>query len=333
MSRARPRRSANDPAGASAPSRHARQGDHDDLEPVCRVSQFVEIARPKVNLTLHIFGKRADGYHALQSLVAFAQGPCDRLTLDCVRPREVAVTGPFAGGIAGINLLETTLEMVAQATAAAPDAASLSPHALRFGHVHLEKNLPVAAGIGGGSADAGALLRAIRRANPELTAVIEWNGIARRLGADVPVCLLNEAAWMTGIGECLAPLRDLPALSVVLVNPMVPVPANKTAQVFCALAAPPLPSHHAELPPPVVPTRDALIDLVDGGNDLERAAIKVMPEIAHVLDALRATLGCRVAAMSGAGPTCFGVFDDVNVAAERLAKRHTDWWVAPAILS
>lgn len=295
------------------------------------MSQFVEIARPKVNLTLRILGKRPDGYHALASLVAFADGPSDRLTLDCARPRGITVTGPFAGSIAGVNLLETLLDLVAEATGGVTAHVPLP----RLGLVHLEKNLPVAAGIGGGSADAGALLRAIRLANPALATAFDWNAIALRLGADVPVCLLNRAAFMTGIGEHLTPLVDLPRLAAVLVNPLVSVPADKTARVFRALAAQPLPEGHASPLAPDRLSREMLITLIDRGNDLEHAACDVVPAIADVLKELRSVPDCRVAAMSGAGPTCFGVFDDAHQstrAAEVIAARHPDWWVSAARL-
>ena len=307
------------------------------------MSQFVEIARPKVNLTLRILGRRPDGYHALASIVAFAEGPCDRLMLDCTRARGVSMSGPFAGSVAGINLLETVLDLVAEAAGAA--RAHAPP--VRLGHVHLEKNLPVAAGIGGGSADAGALLRALRlansdmadpegMANPDMASAIEWDAIAMRLGADVPVCLMNRAAFMTGIGEHLTPVMDFPRLPVVLVNPCVPVPDDKTARVFRTLAAKPLALNHAGANTPAALSREMLVSLIDNGNDLERAARGVVPAIGGVLEALRALTGCRVAAMSGAGPTCFGVFDDASAASEaarRLRAHQPQWWIAAAVLA
>lgn len=285
---------------------------------------IVETARAKVNLTLAIRGKRADRYHELASLVAFAEQPADAITLDTSSPCAVASSGPFAGGIAGPNLLQTVLDLV---TAAVP--------AIEVGRVTLDKQLPVAAGIGGGSADAAALLRALRRANPQWTDRVDWSAIARRLGADVPVCLLNQAAWMTGTGEALTPVADLPRLEVVLVNPMVAVPADKTAQVFRALNAAPLPIGAPAPAPPDIASSAALLALIDSGNDLERAALTVVPQIAVVLDALRAQPQCEVAAMSGAGPTCFGVFADCEMAggaATSIAVRHPGWWVTATVL-
>lgn len=138
---------------------------------------------------------------------------------------------------------------------------------------------------------------------------------------------------MTGVGEVLSPIAGLPRLDVVLVNPMVAVPVDKTAQVFRALAAGPLDAGAGDAPPPRVVRRDALLALIDSGNDLETAARMVIPAIGDVLAALRASHGCEVAAMSGAGPTCFGVFDDAGKArdvATSLAARHPSWWIAAA---
>lgn len=283
------------------------------------MSEFIETARAKINLTLKVLGRRGDGYHALEALVAFASEPADTVTLDTGRARGVAASGPFAAGIAGVNLLDTVLDLIAAA----------EPR-VRLGWVHLEKRLPVAAGIGGGSADAAALLRALRRANPELGDAFDWSGIARRLGADVPVCLFDRAAFMSGTGERLAPVSHLAPLDVVLVNPMVPVPADKTAQVFRALRAPALAAGLVDARPPRDLGRQALIDFIDRGNDLEQAAREVVPAVGDVLAALRVLSSCRVAAMSGAGPTCFGVFDDAGAAtaaAAVLGARYPDWWV------
>jgi len=293
------------------------------------VNQFVEIARPKINLTLRVLGKRSDGYHALASLVAFADGPFDRVTLDCSSPPGVSVSGPFAGLITGANLLQKVLDLVADAAGAATDNCPT----LRTGHIRLEKNLPVAAGIGGGSADAAAALRALCRANAELATTMNWQSLAVKLGADVPVCFENRAAWMTGIGEQLTPIPDLPSLDIVLVNPLGTVPPDKTARVFRALPAEHLPTGHVDPLPPGVLTREALISHIDGGNDLVRAASKIMPASWDVLGALRSTPSCRVAAMSGAGPTCLAVYDDARTstaAAEMIAARHPGWWVSTA---
>jgi len=301
------------------------------------MSGIVELARPKINLTLRILGRRPDGYHELQSLVAFA-GPPERadvlaLQPDVVRAQRsssddagVQVGGPFAADIVGENLLTVALERVG---ALVPGLGPV--------RVELTKNLPVAAGIGGGSADAAALLRALERLFPQVSATLDWQAIAQRLGADVPVCLADTAAWMSGIGERVEPLLERnPSLAsalpveAVLINPLVSVPSDKTARVFRALAAPPL----AEVPalPAMPATLADLAGLIENGNDLQRPACEVVPDIANVLDALRAMPGCAVAAMSGAGPTCFGLFADSVAAATAIAARHGSWWVRAASL-
>ena len=171
---------------------------------------ITESARAKVNLTLEIVGRRPDGYHELKSLVAFAD-LADRLILDSDAGPAVTVSGPFAGEIAGENLLAATLRLI----------AAREPR-LRLGAVHLEKAIPVAAGLGGGSADAAALLRAVRLANPEYAAAVDWPGLAARLGADVPVCLESRAAWVFGKGEDVVPLAaQLPTLHAVLVLSLI----------------------------------------------------------------------------------------------------------------
>lgn len=284
-----------------------------------------EIARAKVNLTLCVLGRRADGYHDIESLVAFADLG-DRVTLlpgpDC----RVTVSGPFAARIEGPNLLERTLALLGE----------VDP-SLRLGAVELEKNLPVAAGLGGGSADAAALLRAVRAANPSRAAHIDWHGLAARLGADVPVCLSGVPALMRGIGDRIEPLaHPLPPLAAVLANPGVALP---TAHVFAALAASEpatSPSSRLRGEGSGVADLDALLAYMRArGNDLESPAISLQPAVADVKAALAAQPGCRLAAMSGSGPTCFGIFDDdasAARAAANLGDAHPGWWIAPTRL-
>lgn len=282
-----------------------------------------ELARAKINLTLEVLGRRADGYHALRSVVAFASIG-DDVVLDTSRPEgRVDVTGPFAPQLPSEFLIARTLQLLAER---APQ--------LRLGSVRLHKRLPVAAGIGGGSADAGAVLRAVARANPQDAAAVDWLGIALALGADVPVCFANRLTEMSGIGEILSPLPPLgEPLSAVLVNPLVEVPDNKTAQVFKALNACAMAGEPGSASPRFGSTVDVIDAIATAGNDLEAPAMEVVPEIRGVLDALRALPGCRVARMSGAGPTCFGIFDDAPAAAERLRAREPGWWIEPATLS
>jgi 4-diphosphocytidyl-2-C-methyl-D-erythritol kinase len=281
---------------------------------------FQEIARAKLNLALKVLGRRPDGYHEIESLVAFA-AIGDRVELTPGQDCQVATSGRFAGDIDGPNLLDKALSLLR-----AHDAK------LRLGTVLLEKTLPVAAGLGGGSADAAALLRAVRRANPERAGSIVWQALAARLGADVPVCLAGAPALISGIGDKVEPLGSaygLPPMAAVLVNPRLPLP---TAGVYRALAAGP--ASVAGQPPALPRSFSDLADLVDAvrlhGNDLERPALSLLPAIADVKAALAAQPGCRIAAMSGSGPTCFGIFAEeaeAHIAAGALTSAHPRWWV------
>ena len=220
---------------------------------------YKEFAPAKINLTLKVLGKRPDGYHELESLVAFADAG-DYVTLDVSKPVGVTMSGPFAASIAGENLLSVTLRRLSEAESR-----------LRLGAVHLEKNLPVAAGIGGGSADAAAVIRAVQRANPERIDDVDWRRIALRVGADVPVCIVSHLAWMRGIGEIVAPLKFAKPVHIdaIVVNPLIAVPEDKTAQVFRAYAAKPNP--YADRPEnhPGIHNREDLIQVIRRGrNDL-----------------------------------------------------------------
>ncbi len=284
---------------------------------------ITEFAAAKVNLTLEVLGKRPDGYHDIASLVAFADVG-DIVTLDTSKPRSVVTTGPFGGSIAGENLIELTLTKLAQA---APG--------LQLGAITLQKNLPIAAGIGGGSADAAAVMRAVRRANHDCAQEIDWLKLAASLGADVPVCFGNSAAWMTGVGDQIRLIASLPWLTAVLVNPLAAMPADKTAQVFRALAAPQPRFPKADPPPPPGPFPNAhmLVDYIAAhGNGLDAAARRVAPVIADVLRALESTPGCQYAAMSGGGPTCFAFFADHDAAAAAIKHSNPAWWVQPVKL-
>ncbi len=290
------------------------------------MSAITEEAPPKVNLTLKVRGRRADGYHHIESLIAFAAGIGDVVRLEPSEKVCVDVSGPFGAAITGQNLLARALARLAAA----------EPR-LRLGSVALEKHLPVAAGVGGGSADAGALLRAVRRANPSLEQAVDWLGIAASLGADVPVCFGSEPTLVWGVGESLIPVPELPRLPAVLLNPLAPVPADKTARVFGRLGAPP--AAGAALPPVPLPrfaNAAALIAYMRAeGNDLLMAAKATVPAIADVEAALAATPGCLYFGLSGAGPTSFGVFASAQAAtaaAVTLRRQRPGWWAAAAIL-
>ncbi|MCB1482159.1 MAG: 4-(cytidine 5'-diphospho)-2-C-methyl-D-erythritol kinase [Rhodobiaceae bacterium] len=276
----------------------------------------------KINLTLHVLGRRADGYHELESLVAFADC-ADTLTL---HPGNVTVLDVRMNqGIPGPELTGPD-NLVLKASRIAASRLGL-PRAGRF---LLDKELPVAAGIGGGSADAAAALRLILAANQ---AEIDENQLilaAMEVGADVPVCIECSASVVTGIGEHVTPIADFPELDAVLVNPRVPL---TTAKVFAELGLEPA----ARLASPVlgyVSAGSVRGTIASGRNDLQAAAISVCPQVADCIAALEGA-GATPARMSGSGATCFGLFDDetaARIAAERVAAANPDWWVRAVTL-
>lgn len=286
---------------------------------------LIELAPAKINLTLLVHGRRPDGYHELESLVVFA-GPeaCDRLTLLPGRSFDLEITGPGASLLASEDV---SINLVSRAVAA---ALRVAPD-LSTGCFRLEKRLPVAAGIGGGSADAAAALRLLQRANPS-DASIDWTTIAASIGADVPVCLEGRASVMRGLGEQVAPVPALPPVWAVLVNPGV---ALATADVFRALDAESLPADWSDdglTPALALGDQDALLRHVAAGrNDLEAAAKQLCPPIADVISLLAGLEGARVARMSGSGPTCFALLESAEAAEagrRHLALARPDWWVA-----
>jgi 4-diphosphocytidyl-2-C-methyl-D-erythritol kinase len=285
---------------------------------------LVENAPAKVNLTLRVLGRRADGYHELESLVAFAEVG-DRLSFVPGGELALAVRGPNAAQ-AGERADNLVLK-AAQALAARVAGIGL-------GAFDLDKRLPVAAGLGGGSADAAAALRLLARANSIPADDGRLYDAARVTGADVPVCLDPRPRLMRGIGEILSSPLKLPALPVVLANPDVALP---TKSVFANWRRGG--SHVLTLdvaPLEKVTNREEYLQLLaTQANDLENAAIAVEPVIAEVLAALRALTGCRLARMSGSGATCFALFSSAAAAieaAKALSEKYPQWWVRPSAL-
>jgi 4-diphosphocytidyl-2-C-methyl-D-erythritol kinase len=269
-------------------------------------------ARAKVNLCLHVTGQRPDGYHLLDSLVVFADLG-DRLTFSPAEMLSLEIGGRFGAGLsAGAdNLILRAANLFSMAGAA----------------IHLQKNLPVASGIGGGSADAAATLHGLSRLwqqpMPPLAQQLS-------LGADVPVCVAGKTLRMSGIGEVLTPLDFLPDLPAVLINPDLGV---STPQVFRQMqnrSNPPI-ANLPETPMDVV----AFIDWLAGQrNDLQAAAISLVPQIADMLDALNGA-GAALARMSGSGATCFGLFEsqkNADQAARLLQQTCPDWWIQSTTL-
>ncbi|WP_207456227.1 4-(cytidine 5'-diphospho)-2-C-methyl-D-erythritol kinase [Azospirillum sp. SYSU D00513] len=287
---------------------------------------FIEAAPAKLNLYLHVTGRRADGYHELDSLVAFASAG-DRVTVtpDPDGPR-LHLSGPFAPALAGEppsgNLVLRAVTALAERFGRAPAVS-----------VALDKHLPVASGIGGGSADAAACLRGLARLweiAPDHPALFE---VAASLGADVPVCLDGRTRYFGGIGDELAPAPALPEIHLVLANPGVPVP---TPAVFKARRqdaegdrfSPP--ARFAGTP---ADAADLAGLLRERRNDLTGAALSVAPAIAGTLAALDDTPGCLLSRLSGSGATCFALYahaEEAEAAAGRITAAHNRWWVKAA---
>jgi 4-diphosphocytidyl-2-C-methyl-D-erythritol kinase len=281
-----------------------------------------EPARAKVNLTLAVLGRRADGYHVLDSLVAFAD-VADSLSLEVGPALSLDVAGPRASdtGARADNLVLKAAQALAERLPG-----------LVTGHFQLGKTLPTAAGIGGGSSDGAAALRLLARANHlalSHDAVLE---AARATGSDVPVCLEAKSRWMRGAGETLSEPVALPPLPALLVNPGV---ASPTAEVFRALALEPgqVAPYDAMLPRCVglASKPGSLVDLIASGrNDLQAPAVALRPVIGEAIELVGQQPSCRLARMSGSGATVFGLFDTpeaVRIAAGALRQFKPGWWI------
>jgi 4-diphosphocytidyl-2-C-methyl-D-erythritol kinase len=282
-----------------------------------------DLGRAKINLTLEVLGRRPDGFHELNSLVAFANFG-DDIELLPGDDLELEVEGSFAGALTGDNLI-----------LAAAKAAKERVPTLKLGRFRLNKVLPVAAGLGGGSADAAAALRLIQRANPGLVPGSVLAELAPKLGSDLPACLQSRPALLAGRGEKIEFVGGFPACGVVLANPGRRL---ATETVYAALAAKPLraPPDHSRQDLDFHRDFAALLAYaLPRGNDLEAASADLVPEIGDVVAALAALQGVRLARLSGSGPTCFALFeseDEAKRAAASLAAGHPAWWIAAGTL-
>ena len=289
-----------------------------------------EEGRAKVNLTLRVVGRRVDGYHELESVVAFADC-ADRLSLTPGPELQLRTIGPLAEacGEPSDNLVFKAAQLLAERV---PD--------LKLGEFVLDKVLPVAAGIGGGSADAAAALRLLARLNELPVDDPRLREVALLTGADVPVCLASRACDMTGVGENLLPL-NLPSMPCVMINPRVPV---ATKDVFAALGLQKgelLVGASDVIESPGWPDDGGSIGdwveaLAAGTNDLEAPAQRIQPLIREVLTALRDADGSRLARMSGSGATCFAIFEETakaQAAAKKIELGRPEWWVHAGTLS
>ena len=285
---------------------------------------LIDEGRAQVNLTLRVVGRRTDGYHDIESVVAFADC-ADRLTLTPGSELTLQMSGPLAQacGATSDNLVLKAARLLAERV---PD--------MKAGSFTLDKVLPVAAGIGGGSADAAAALRLLAQLNGLSLDDERLLEVALATGADVPVCLASRACDMTGVGETLIPL-SLPIMPCVMVNPSVPV---ATKDVFAALGL-----RNGELlvgatdvfrgtawPEAGASVEDWVEILAADANDLEAPATRIQPVIGEVIAALNATNGAWLARMSGSGATCFAIYEntaDAGRAAEKIRRDHPVWWV------
>ena len=291
---------------------------HKGAERDAGVARKTRVRAPaKLNLFLHVGDRRSDGYHALESLIVFAE-TSDSLEFTPASTLTLKITGPFARALSrdSDNLVLKTARVL----------CAKYPHDGQCAHIALEKNLPLAAGLGGGSADAAATLRALNGLWRLDLSETELLDIAVEIGSDVPACLLSAPCWMEGRGERLTKLPAMPPFELVLVNPGVAVP---TGPVFAALNA--RSGVGTIAPPPALASVWELVAyLADAGNDLEAPAGRFAPVIEDVLAALGHEPACVLAQMSGSGATCFGLFDGqvyAAGAAERIALEHPHWWV------
>jgi 4-diphosphocytidyl-2-C-methyl-D-erythritol kinase len=279
-------------------------------------------APAKINLYLHVTGKRADGYHDLDSLVVFADIG-DQIRIDPAKEFSLRIIGPYASAFSAQDRDSSPASgnLIARAAYAMAEITGRNPHFM----VTLTKNLPLAAGVGGGSADAAAMIWGL---------MDQWNipisapflpDMMRNIGADIPACLRCSAVRMSGTGDVLEHIPDLPEIPVVLVNPGKHCPTPSVFKTFIG------PMRGDVVYPPLLPERDAFIDFINAQeNDLTPSAMEIVPDIRQVIDVLRDTKGCRVARMTGSGASVFGLFPnrmDAQQAAERITLDYPRWWV------
>ncbi|MFN7112776.1 MAG: 4-(cytidine 5'-diphospho)-2-C-methyl-D-erythritol kinase [Alphaproteobacteria bacterium] len=280
---------------------------------------FSLAAPAKVNLFLHVTGRRDDGYHLLQSIVVFADAG-DHLTFSRHDSLFIDIQGYFADDVGDLrsNLVYKAAQALAQEYDYVPT-----------GHITLQKNLPVASGMGGGSSDAATTLRGLCR----LWGLSEENArlerLAAQLGADVPACLYRRAVWMEGVGDKMMRMQDMPEMHLVLVTPPVQTP---TPEVFARFAR----RFSGRYSPPIKHTgrrknlQEWIADLRFYRNDLTDAAIEVSPDIRTALAAIAATPNCHIARLSGSGATCFGLYDSAGAAqaaVNKLRLEYPHWWI------
>lgn len=272
-------------------------------------------APAKINLYLHVVGRRSNGYHELESLIAFTD-EFDTLTFEPSDGLTLEISGTFAP-----RLPESEDNLVLRAARALGEAAGINPLA----RIRLQKELPVAAGLGSGSADAAAALRGLAMLWGLRESEVDLKEVGFRLGTDIPACLVSDTVHVSGVGEQLAPGPALPNAGIVLVNPGITL---ATPSVFKARKGGFSPE--APMIEPPASLGAFVRELEDRSNDLTEPALRLAPVIREVLSALEAAPGCRLARLSGSGATCFGLFDDPAAAEAAAATIDVEgWWVRP----
>lgn len=285
------------------------------------IDSLTGLAPAKINLLLHVGPVRADGYHPLVSLAAFADVG-DRVTVRRAEALSLAVEGPFAAGLDGDGD-----NLILKALRALGEAAGIGEPPLA---VTLDKRLPIAAGLGGGSADAGTALRLAARLLDLDPTEAALERLALAAGADGPMCLRARPAWASGVGEILEDEPRLPTLHAVLLNPGLPSP---TGAVYRAYDAAPDGSADRPASPADWSAPGVIAWLAAQRNDLEAPALALTPGIGEALAAMQGAPGCRLARMSGSGATVFGLFDDRAAVVEAVfALDRPGWWTRPAVL-
>nr|WP_099056866.1 4-(cytidine 5'-diphospho)-2-C-methyl-D-erythritol kinase [Rhizobium sp. ACO-34A] len=285
-------------------------------------AEVVEAAPAKINLALHVTGQRADGYHLLDSIVTFAEDACDRLTFSPAEQDSLALGGRF-GALLSIDAAGRDGNLVLKARDTLRSAVEQQGQSAPSVAIMLEKNLPVASGIGGGSADAAATLRGLMRVWNAVLPAGTLSSIALRLGADVPMCLAGQPLRARGIGEDIEMLPTMPALSMVLANPLKGV---STPEIFRRLTQKDNPPAGAS--PDGSDIGEWLAFLKTARNDLEPPARAILPEIGMISGMLEES-GALFVRMSGSGATCFGLYGDhaaAETAAAKLSRERPDWY-------
>jgi 4-diphosphocytidyl-2-C-methyl-D-erythritol kinase len=283
-------------------------------------SSITWAAPAKLNLYLHVTGRRDDGYHTLDSLIVFTEVG-DSLNVKKSDTLSLEIVGPFAAALIGHeddNLVLKAARLLAEA-ADVPALAEIS----------LNKCLPVAAGLGGGSSDASATLKALMilwDINPK---TIDLETIAISLGADVPVCMATKSSFIGGVGERLSPCPGLPQFGLLLINPNITL---ATVDAFSAFSLPFSPAAAFTTAPSSV---TELVDILgQRRNDLTADVVSLCPSVGDVLRTLESISNCRLARMTGSGATCFGLFDTLSAAQSAAATlAHHDWWIMPTAIA